>query len=105
MLVPLAGLLLLPVMIVSGPTVSIFCEDEEELGETDEAGLANRTPSYWTPLNSIETTSCWSPLEASPRLISLNCIPIIPLVTAAAAAADEVPHDSRGDEPDRFGRS
>lgn len=43
-----------------------FCADEEELGEDDEAGLAKRTPSYWTPLNSIDTTSCWSPLEASP---------------------------------------
>lgn len=44
----------------------------------EDSGLANRTPSYWTPLNSIVTTSFWSPLLASPRLISLNCIPEIP---------------------------
>lgn len=44
----------------------------------EESGLANRTPSYWTPLNSIVTTSFWSPLLASPRLINLNCMPVIP---------------------------
>ena len=32
----------------------------------EESGFANRTPSYWTPLNSIVTTSFWSPLLASP---------------------------------------
>lgn len=62
----------------------------------DVVGLANRTPSYWTPFNSIVTPNCCSPLAALtdrkslinstgsidknfffhlPRLVILNCIP------------------------------
>lgn len=80
------------------PAVVILCcddDEERELGDDEEGGgLANRTPSYWTPLNSIETTSCWSPLEASPRLISLNCMPMIPFVTVLADAAASCCADS-----------
>lgn len=38
-----------------GGLAVLFCE------------LANKTPSYVTPFSSIETTSCWSPVLASPR--------------------------------------
>uniref|UniRef100_A0A182VCV9 Secreted protein n=1 Tax=Anopheles merus TaxID=30066 RepID=A0A182VCV9_ANOME len=55
----------------------------------EESGFANRTPSYWTPLNSIVTTSFWSPLLASPAerekksfsnsvIQGLNCMPVMP---------------------------
>lgn len=36
------------------------------VGEFD-VWWANSTPSYIVPLNSIETTNCWSPVDASPR--------------------------------------
>lgn len=68
------------------PTGEAEVADTEEEGgveagadtAVEESGFANRTPSYWTPLNSIVTTSFWSPLLASPRLISLNCMPVMP---------------------------
>lgn len=68
------------------PTGEAEVADTEEEGgveagadtAVEESGFANRTPSYCTPLNSIVTTSFWSPLLASPRLISLNCMPVMP---------------------------
>lgn len=72
-------LLLLLVLVLLALLEALACGEDAERGDPVDEGFANRTPSYWTPLNSIDTTSCWSPLVASPLLISLNCMPIMPI--------------------------
>ena len=64
-------LLLLLVLVLLALPDALACGEDDERGDPVDEGFANRTPSYWTPLNSIDTTSCWSPLEASPGEIEI----------------------------------
>lgn len=62
-------LLLLLVLVLLALLEALACGEDAERGDPVDEGFANRTPSYWTPLNSIDTTSCWSPLVASPGMM------------------------------------